>query len=159
MRTHFLLAFMLLSAVTLQAQRVARHTTDGGSVYPDVSLSNLVDMYDMTLTDWERNLKLISKLRDDFGDGGISYTIEPKAGTTDGMCFITKKTDAIEMVYTVGTNGTSIFTDFLKEMKPHYVQDTDGYQIYKWESFTKVKYVFAVQVTAEQEYVRVYVSQ
>lgn len=159
MRTLLVLTLLMGSVSMAHAQRVARHTSASGSVYPDVSLTNLVGMYDMTLTDWERNLKLISKLRDDFGDGGISYTIEPKSGSADGMCFITKKTDAIELVYTIGTNSTSIFTDFLKEIKPNYVQDADGYQIYSWESFTKVKYVFAVKITTEQEYVRVYVSQ
>ncbi len=156
----FLISLLLLTiSLPAGAQRVARHTTASGSVYPDVSLNNLVGMYDMTFSDWERNLKLISKLRDDFGDGGISYTVEAKTGTADGMCFITKKPDAIELVYTIGTNGTSIFTDFIKEMQAYYVQDADGHQIYSWESFTKVKYVFAVKTTADQEYVRVYVSQ
>jgi len=149
---------LLLMVSAVSAQRVSRHTTASGSVYPDISLVNLVGMYDMNLSDWERNMKLISKVRDDFGDGGISYTVEPKTGTSDGMCFITKKTDAIELVYTPGTNGTMLFTDFLKEMEPWFVQETDGHKVYSWTSFTKVNYVFVVKTDAIQEYVRVYVS-
>ena len=149
----------LISTQSLDAQRVARYTSESGSVYPDVSLSNLVAMSDMNLGDWERNMKLISKLRDDFGDGGISYTIEAKTGTTDGMVFITKNADAIELVHTIGTNGKSIFTDFLKEMPAYYVQETDGHQVYSYTSFTKVTYVILVKVAADQEYVRIYVNK
>lgn len=158
MRIAFLLVALSVTSI-LSAQRVARHTTDAGNAYPDISLNNLVGMYDMTLGDWERNMKLISKTRDDFGADGITYTINPKDGTNDGICFATKKDDAVEIIYTPGSNAVSIFGDFMKEMKEFYVQDVDGYQIYSWTSFTKVKYIFAVKVAADQEYVRVYVSK
>ena len=159
MKSFILLFIAVIGMQSIDAQRVARYTSESGSVYPDVSLLNLVAMSDMNLGDWERNLKLISKLRDDFGDGGISYTVEAKTGTADGMVFITKNADAIELVHTVGTNGKSIFTDFLKEMPAYYVQESEGHQVYSYTSFTKVTYVILVKVTPEQEFVRIYVNK
>ena len=85
MKSFILLFIAVIGMQSIDAQRVARYTSESGSVYPDVSLLNLVAMSDMNLGDWERNLKLISKLRDDFGDGGISYTVEAKTGTADGI--------------------------------------------------------------------------
>lgn len=160
MRTHTLLLTVIFSALMLNAgaQRVSRSTTPSGSVYPDISVINLITMLNINLSDWERNMKLISKTRDDFAESGIQYTIENKTGTQDGFCFATKKTAELEIIYQVGPNGASIFTDFLKEIKKYYVKDQDGYQIYQYEYVDDINYVFVVKSNGSEEYVRVYAN-
>ena len=160
MKIHSLLLtiMLLIGTLSLEAQRVSRHTTPSGSVYTDVSVNNLITMLTINLTDWERNMKLISKLRDDFGDLGIQYTMENKEGTQDGFCFATKKTDELNIVYQIGPNGASIFTDFMKEIKNYYVKDLDGFQIYQYTHVNDVTYIFVVKQDGSEEYVRVYVN-
>jgi len=160
MRLHTILLTLLIivSIINTNAQRVSRTTTPAGSVYPDVSITNLITMLNINLSDWERNMKLISKLRDDFGERGIQYTIENKTDTQDGFCFATKKATEFEMVYQIGPNGASIFTDFIKEIKKSYVKDLDGYQIYQYEHVDDINYVFVVKTNGTEEYVRVYAN-
>lgn len=160
MKMHtFIVMLLILSSVgTLSAQRVSRHTTPSGSVYPDVSITNLITMLNINLSDWERNMKLISDVRDDFGDLGIQYTIENKTGTADGYCFTTKKKTEYELIYQLGTNNTSIFTDFMKEIKKYYVKDQDGYQIYQYKHVDDITYIFVVKQDGGEEYVRVYIN-
>ena len=161
MRIHTILLMLLIGGGILNAdaQRVARYTSPSGSVYPDVSVNNMITMLSMNLVDWERNMKLISKVRDDFAELGIQYTIDGKTGTSDGYFCATKKETVFEVAYQKGANGESVFTDFMKELKTFYVKDLDGFQIYQYKHTNDVEYIFVVKQDGLEEYARIYINQ
>lgn len=159
LRTTLLLTCLMAVAFHVNGQRIARHTTDEGNVYPLLTMNSLLSMYSMAPVDWERNMKLISKVRDDYGKDGVTYTIENHDNTNDGWCFVTKKTDAVEIVYNIGPNNKSIFEDLMRDLKPYYVKDVDGHQVYSYKHLDEPEYIFLVKITAESEYVKVYMNE
>ena len=156
--TQVLLLFLLGFLFSANAQRISRTTTEAGNVYPLISATNVASMFTMTLGDWERGMKLITKVRDDFGELGISYTCEAKPGTNDGFCFVTKKTDAVEIVYNLGPNKIPLFTKMIAELEKDYVKEVDGYKVYTFEHTDAIEYIFLIKVTADTEYVKVYLN-
>jgi len=159
MKKHIQILLLFLGTIfSAEAQRISRTTTDEGNVYPLISATNVAGMFTMTLGDWERGMKLITKVRDDFGDLGISYTCESKTGTKDGFCFVTKKTDAVEIVYNIGSNNISLFSKMVTELEKDYVKEVEGYKVYKFEHTDAIDYIFLVKITADTEYVKVYLN-
>ncbi len=155
--TQVLLLLLLIVFTSANAQRIVRTTTEGGSVYPQITATNIAEMYTMTMSDWERGMKLITKVRDDFGEMGISYTCESKA-TGDGFCFVTKKPNELELVFNLGTNKQHMFTKLLSDLGKDFVSDVDGYKVYEFEHSDAINYIFLIKVTDETEYVKVYES-
>lgn len=156
--TKILLLIMLFSFTQTYSQRIARHVTDEGSVYPIITITSLISMYNMAIADWERNMKLITKVRDDYGEDGVTYTIQNKAGSGDGWCFVTKKQEAIEIAYNFGSNRKSLFTDLVPDLKKYYVKDVDSHQVYFYKYLLDPAYVFLVTTSGETEYVRMYLN-
>ncbi len=155
-----IICLLLVMQCSGYSQRIARHTTDEGNVYPTITMNALISMYNSALTDWERNMKLLSEIFDDYGkEGGVTFTIENKSGTGDGWCFVTKKPDAIEVVYNIGTNNKKLFDDLMDDLKTYYVKDVDGNQVYSFKHLEDPEYIFLVKRTAESEYVRMYINE
>ena len=162
MKRKYFIVYVLLFAAVLpaQAQRIARHTTESNNVYPNITMNDLISMYNTALVDWDRNMKLLSKVRDDYGEeGGVTFTIQNRENTPDGWCFVTKKPDAMEVVYNLGTNKKSLFTDLLADLKPYYVKDVDNNQVYSYKHLEDPQYIFLVNITADTEYVKMYVQE
>lgn len=155
--TQVLLILLFFVSTSTNAQRIVRTTTEGGSVYPQITATNIAEMFTMTMSDWERGMKLMTKVRDDFGEMGISYTCESKS-SDDGFCFVTKKSDELELVYNLGANKQHIFTKLLSDLEKDYVSEVDGYKVYEFEHTDAIDYVFLIKITDESDYVKVYQS-
>ena len=154
---HIFTVILIFSCTNADAQRIPRRITDEGNAYPLVTLNTMIGMYHMTVADYDRNMKLITKVRDVYDDGSITYTVSNKTGTNDGWCFVTKKKDAIEIAYNFGPNKKSIMADLMMELKDYYVKDIEGNKIYSYKYFEDphyVNFIFVVTTNAESEYVK-----
>ncbi|MEZ5013673.1 MAG: hypothetical protein R2794_05225 [Chitinophagales bacterium] len=157
MKRHTLfLLFMLVFPVLLNAQRVYHQTTDAGSMYPVMSIENVITMYTISGTEMDRNMRNFTTIRDDFQDLGVAYTLQAKKNSGDGLCFITKKPDAVEFVFTPGENALSLITPLQKELEPFYIKDVQGNQVFSVDYEDGYTYIIILHIVPGEEYLRIY---